>query len=193
MGSPWISKKAFLYFGGAFILLLGGAIVVMAPYHATGYIATIGDADAFEIWDKQGFYPQMEVAITVQPQYSNNTVRTDIRIVANETLETKVINMTLTMEDALPGVDPVKYEKSVIVDLEPGPYTIFIDRLDGASDMDVGFTQISDARLYIVSGGIMNIFGLIMGATGYCIKGSVIPTGEEAIVDWGYEEFEEEL
>ncbi|GAH73407.1 unnamed protein product [marine sediment metagenome] len=34
----------------------------------------------------------------------------------------------------------------------------------------------------------MNIAGLLMGATGYCIGGSLIPTGDEAIVEWGWDE-----
>ena len=182
-----MSKKAFLYFGGAFVLLLGGAIVLMAPYHYTGYVALQGDIDAFEIWESTGYYPQLEVAITVTPSL-NNSVFVDVRFRNNETLVTNTVNMTLSTADSLLDTDRLTYEKRVILDLDPGNYTIFIDRIEGASDMDIAFTQISDSRTYIVTGGVMNIAGLLMGATGYCIGGSLIPTGDEAIVEWGWDE-----
>ncbi len=187
MGNPWLSKKAFFYFGGAFVLLLGGAIVLMAPYHYTGYVALRGDVDAFEIWDSSGYYPQLEVAVTVVPE-SNGSVFVDIRIRNNETLVTSFVNMTMTSDDRLPDADRLTYEKRVIVDLDPGNYTIFFDRIEGAADIDVAFTQLSDSRAYIVTGGIMNIVGLIMGATGYCIGGTLIPSGDETIVEWGWDE-----
>ncbi len=187
MGNPLLSKKAFLYFGGTFVLLLGGAIVLMAPYHYTGYVALQGDRDAFEIWEGTGYYSQLEVAITVTPSL-NNSVFVDIRFINNESLVTNTVNMTLSTADSLLDAERVIYEKRVILDLDPGNYTIFIDRIEGASDMDLAFTQISDSRAYIVTGGVMNIAGLLMGATGYCIGGSLIPTGDEAIVEWGWDE-----
>ncbi|MFW9847998.1 MAG: hypothetical protein ACFFF4_02595 [Candidatus Thorarchaeota archaeon] len=187
MGNPWLSKKAFFYFGGAFVLLLGGAIVLMAPYHYTGYVALRGDIDAFEIWDSSGYYPQLEVAVTVVPE-TNDSVYVDIRLRNNETLVTSFVNMTMTSDDRLPEADRLTYEKRVIVDLDPGNYTIFFDRIEGAADIDVAFTQLSDSRAYIVTGGVMNIVGLIMGATGYCIGGTLIPSGDETIVEWGWDE-----
>ena len=187
MGNLWLSKKAFLYFGGTFVLLLGGAIVLMAPYHYTGYVALQGDIDAFEIWEGTGYYSQLEVAITVTPSL-NNSVFVDIRFRNNATFVMNTVNMTLSTADSLLEVERLTYEKRVILDLDPGNYTIFIDRIEGASDMDIAFTQISDSRTYIVTGGIMNIAGLLMGATGYCIGGSLIPTGDEAIVEWGWDE-----
>ncbi|GAH67456.1 unnamed protein product, partial [marine sediment metagenome] len=131
MGNPWKSKKAFLYFGGAFVLLLGGAIVLMAPYHYTGYVAVQGDIDAFEIWERTGYYSQLEVAISVNP-HLNGTVFVDIRFRNNKTLVTDIVNMTLTMADRLPDTDQLKYEQRVVIDLDPGNYTIFIDRIEGA-------------------------------------------------------------
>jgi len=190
MGNPWLSKKAFLYFGGAFILLLGGAIVLMAPYHYTGYVALQGDVDAFEIWDNTGYYPQLEIAVTVTPSL-NESVYVDVRVVNNETLVTNTMNMTLTLQDRLVDSELLKYEKRHIMDLDAGNYTIYIDRIEGATDMDISFTQISDSRVYIVSGGVMNIVGLFMGAMGYCIGGSLIPTGEETIVEWGWDEHQQ--
>ncbi len=185
MGSPWLSKKAFLYFGGAFILLLGGAIVVMAPYHYTGFIALPGDASAFDMWARPGFYPEMEVSVSVTPDH-NGTVSVNLRIVENVTLETHVVNMTLTSVDRVP--DKSTYEKMTSFPLEAGAYTIYIDSIVGASDVDISFTQVSDSRNFIVAGGIMNIVGLLMGAMGYCVGGSVIPTGNETIVEWGFDE-----
>ncbi|MDF1539950.1 MAG: hypothetical protein P1Q69_13720 [Candidatus Thorarchaeota archaeon] len=187
MGNPWLSKKAFLYFGGAFVLLLGGVIVLMAPYHYTGYVALQGDTDAFEIWDTAGYYPQLEIAVTVTPEI-NESVYVDIRVINNETHVTHTMNITLSTDDMLQDTERLLYEKRQIIDLNPGNYTIFVDRIEGATDMDISFTQISDSRLYIVTGGVMNIVGLFMGAFGYCIGGSLIPTGEEAIVEWGWDE-----
>jgi hypothetical protein len=187
MGNPWLSKKAFFYFGGAFVLLLGGAIVLMAPYHYTGYVALENDIDAFEIWEGTGYYPQLEVAVTVTPN-ANNSVYVDILICNNETLAEHFVNMTLTMDDQIDDASYVVYEQRAVVDLDVGNYTISYVRIEGAADMDVALTQLSDSRTYIVTGGIMNIAGLIMGATGYCIGGSLIPSGDEAIVEWGWDE-----
>ncbi|MHA1907751.1 MAG: hypothetical protein ACW98Y_10695 [Candidatus Thorarchaeota archaeon] len=187
MGNPWLSKKAFFYFGGAFVLLLGGAIVLMAPYHYTGYVALQGDVDAFEIWEGIGYYHQLEVAVTVTPD-ANNSVYVDVLFRNNETLVENWVNMSLTSDDRLPEASYVVYEQREIVDLIPGNYTIFFERIEGAADMDIAFTQLSESRTYIVTGGIMNIAGLIMGATGYCVGGSLIPSGDEAIVEWGWDE-----
>jgi hypothetical protein len=187
MGNPWLSKKAFFYFGGAFVLLLGGAIVLMAPYHYTGYVALQGDIDAFEIWEGTGYYPQLEIAVTVTP-ISNDSVYVDLLITNNDTLIDNTVNLTLSTADSLPETNQLVYEQRVIIDLDPGNYTIYFDRIEGASDIDIAFTQLSDSRIFIVTGGIMNIVGLIMGATGYCVGGSLIPSGEETIVEWGWDE-----
>lgn len=185
MGSPWLSKKAFLYFGGAFILLLGGAIVLLAPYHYTGFIALSGDSTAFEIWDRPGYYPELEISVIVNPDH-NGSVYVDIIILNNATLDTTILNLTLTVLDR--PSEGASYERRVLLSIDPGAYSIFIDSIIGAGDVDVSFTQSSDSRTYIVTGGIMNIIGLIMGAMGYCIGGSVIPTGNETIVEWGFDE-----
>lgn len=188
MGSPWLSKKAFLYFGGAFILLLGGAIVIMAPYNYTLFVAHRGDADPFQIYNSTGYYPELEVAVTVGQPANNGSVLVNIRIVNNATLEAKIVNMTLTQADRVGGGST--YQKRETLALNPGAYTIHIDGIFGATDIDISFTQLSDSRTFIVTGGVMNIVGLLMGATGYCIGGSIIPTGNETIVDWGYDEAE---
>ena len=95
MRSVWFSKKAFLYFGGAFIIILGGAIVYSAPYHATGYMALTGRQASFSIWDEDRFYPQLEVWVSVRPS-DVTLVNVDITILNNDTLEVQTINMTLT-------------------------------------------------------------------------------------------------
>jgi hypothetical protein len=188
MGSPWLSKKAFLYFGGAFILLLGGAIVLMAPYNFTLFVAHRNDAAPFDIYNSTGYYPEMEISVTVGQPANNGTVNVNIRIVNNATLEAKIVNMTLTLADKQPSGST--YQQRETLALDPGAYTVYIDAIVGATDIDISFTQLSDSRTYIVTGGAMNIVGLLMGATGYCITGSIIPTGNETIVDWGYDEAE---
>ena len=190
MRRVWFSKKAFLYFGGVFIIILGGAIVYSSPYHAMGYIAIAGNNDAFSIWDRDGFYPQLEVWVSVRP--SNSTlVDVDIAILNNETLDVHAINMTLTTEHNIPGTNPPVYEHRVVIDLDPGDYTFTLERLDGAGFADIGLTQISDLRIWVVTGGTMNIVGLIMVIIGYCLPGNVLPTGDESIVEWGYEKKDE--
>lgn len=197
VGNPLWSKKAFCYFGGAFILLLGGAIIVVAPYHATGYIAQHGDIDAFSIWDEPGYYPQLDIGFRVQPRLRDNDVNIILTIRNNDTLEEIPVNVTLTItdklaesqpignEDADTAVSPTIYERHLIVDLDPGNYTIWVVVINGASDVELSLTQVSDSRTFIVIGGMMNIIGLIMGATGYLIGGSLIPSGEDTIVDYG--------
>ncbi len=185
MGSPWLSKKAFLYFGGAFVLLLGGAIVILAPYHYTGFVALPGDSVSFEIWDRPGYHPELEIAVIVNPD-SNGTVYVNIRVIENVTLETDILNMSLTTADR--PEESASYEQRQLLNIDPGDYTIYIDSIIGAADIDISLTQISDSRTYIVIGGAMNIIGLFMGAMGYCVGGSVIPSGNETIVEWGFDE-----
>jgi hypothetical protein len=97
--------------------------------------------------------------------------------------------MTLSEIDTVPSTDRLAYEQRVTIDLDYGNYTINVDRVDNAANLDISFTQISDSRTFIVTGGLLNIAGLFMGGIGYCVKGSFIPSGDEAIVDWGYEEY----
>lgn len=187
MRSVWFSKKAFLYFGGVFIIILGGAIVYFAPYHSTGYIAMDGRQVTFSIWNEDRFYPELEVWVSVRP--SNSTlVSVDLTILNNETLDVQTMNITLTAEHQLPGSNPPVFEKTVVINLDPGNYLLTLDRLDGASFVDIGLTQLSDMRTWVVTGGTMNIVGLIMGIIGYVLPGELISTGDERIVEWGYEE-----
>ncbi|MHA1959462.1 MAG: hypothetical protein ACW99U_04490 [Candidatus Thorarchaeota archaeon] len=187
MGSPWFTKKAFLYFGGAAIILIGGVVVLSAPYHSFGYIATSGDGYAFEMWESAGFYDQLEVVLSARP--SNDTIiDIDVRIVNNDTLATETLNFTLTSANRLEDVTPLVYENRTMLDIDYGNYTIFIDRVEGIIWIDLAYTQSSDSRTFIVVGGAMNILGLIMGATGYCVSGTLITSEEETIVEWGYDD-----
>ncbi|TFG14638.1 hypothetical protein EU537_02935 [Candidatus Thorarchaeota archaeon] len=186
MRGSWFNKKALFYFGGAFVLLLGGAIVLLAPYHYTSYISNQGDTSAFDIWEESGYYPQLEITTTVRPE-TNGSVIVDISIKNNDTQLIQFVNITMTLSDKMPGVDPLTYEYREIVDLQTGAYTIRVERIEGASNVELSLKQISDSRLYIVIGGVLNIVGLLMGATGYCIGGSLIPSSDDVIVDWGYE------
>ena len=190
MRSVWFSKKAFLYFGGAFIIILGGAIVYSAPYHATGYLALTGRQASFSIWDEDRFYPQLEVWVSVRPS-DVTLVNVDITILNNDTLEVQTINMTLTDEHRIPGSNPPVFENTVVISLDPGNYTLTLDRLNGAGLADIGLTQLSDMRNWVVTGGTMNIVGLIMAVIGYFLPGQILPTGDESIVEWGYEEKDE--
>lgn len=190
MRSVWFSKKALLYFGGAAIIILGGAIVYSAPYHTLGYIAVAGNRDSFSIWDEARFYPQLEIWVSVRP--SNFTlVNVDITIMNNDTFEVHTINMTLTAEDQIPDTNPPVYDDTVVIDLDPGNYSFTLDRLEGTGWADIGLTQLSDQRSWIVTGGTMNIVGLIMVVVGFFLPGQMLPTGDKSIVAWGYEEEDE--
>jgi hypothetical protein len=77
--------------------------------------------------------------------------------------------------------------------IDPGNYTIAASNFEGTFIIDVGFTQFSDSRVFIVTGGIMNIVGLFMGMAGYFVAGAFLPSGDDVIVDWGYDEEEEDF
>jgi hypothetical protein len=192
MGSVWLSKKAFLYLGGAFIILLGGAIVYFAPYNYLNFSIYEGYERPWDMKDEARFYPQLEVSISCRP--ANNTiVDFEIVFVENSTLESVTVNMTLTSEDQLVGPDQVIYEKAVLADLPPGNYTWTITTLTGVGQADMGLKQSSDNRLWIVTGGSMNIIGVIMAIGGYLVPGTILPTDTDTIVEWGYDEEEEEF
>jgi hypothetical protein len=190
MGSIWLSKKAFLYFGGAFIILLGGAIVLMAPYHYVNLAVIENDQRTFSIWDSQGYYPQLEVSVSVRP--GNSTpIYLDIVFVENMTLDTYTVNFTLTEEHLVETPDASFYEASSIVDIDPGNYTLKIDRVQGSTLVDLGLEQVSDSKFYVGIGGSMNIIGLVMGIGGYFVAGTFLPTDSDTIVEWGYDEEED--
>ncbi|MFX1560270.1 MAG: hypothetical protein ACFFBL_06765, partial [Promethearchaeota archaeon] len=88
--------------------------------------------------------------------------------------------------------DEVFLEDFLVVDIPPGNYTITFDKIEGAVRIDIGFEQASDSRLFVGVGAIMNILGLVMGIGGYFMPGVFLPTDSDTIVDWGYEEGEEE-
>ena len=187
MGSIWFSKKSFLYFGGVAIILLGGMIVVMSPYHYINYNIAENVQRPWEIYDVSGYYPQVEISVSLRP--SNATyVFLDLVIMDNVTLETTFLNMTIGPEHQLVGPDVTIYEYSEIIDLPIGNYTVFFDRIDGAGSIDFGLNQISDSRFWIVTGGSMNILGIIMGIAGYFVPGTFLPSDTDTIVEWGYDE-----
>jgi len=192
MGSIWLSKKAFLYFGGAFVILLGGAIVLMAPYHYVNLAVIENDQRTFSIWEAQGYYPQLEVSVSVRP--GNQTpIYLDIVFVDNSTLETYFVNFTLTEEHLIETPDASFYESSMIIDIDVGNYTLTIDRVFGTGIVDLGLEQVSDSRIYVGVGGSMNIIGLVMGISGYFVAGTFLPTDSDTIVEWGYDKEEDEF
>ena len=182
-------KKAFLYFGGAIIILLGGAIIITSPYHAVGYVAYEGEAFTFEIWEGSGFYPKLELKVSSRGENVSFT-EVHITFMDNYTHETRTLNISMNEDDQLPGSNPPVFENTTILELEYSAYTISIDRTVNVGLLDLGFTQVTDSRNFIVLGGSMNIIGLIMGCSGYCVAGSLIPSGDEAIVKWGFEDEE---
>ncbi len=189
MGSIWFSKKAFLYFGGVAIILIGGMIVVLSPYHYINYNISENVRKPWEVYDESGYYPQVEISVSLRP--SNETyVFLDLVIMDNDTLETTFLNLTIGPEHQLQGPDTIIYEYSEIIDLPVGNYTVFFDRIDGAGSIDFGLNQISDSRFWIVTGGSMNILGIFMGIGGYFVPGTFLPSDTDTIVEWGYDEQE---
>ncbi len=189
MGSIWFSKKSFLYFGGVAIILIGGLIVISSPYHYINYNISENVQRPWEVYDASGYYPQVEISVSLRP--SNATyVFLDLVIKNNETLETTCLNLTIGPEHQLQGPDTIIYEYSEIIDLDVGNYTVHFDRIEGAGSIDFGLNQISDSRIWIVTGGSMNILGIIMGIAGYFVPGTFLPSDTDTIVEWGYDEQE---
>ncbi len=189
MGSIWFSKKSFLYFGGVAIILIGGMIVVMSPYHYINYNIGENNRRPWEMYDAAGYYPQVEISVSLRP--SNTTyVYLDLVIENNNTLETTSLNWTIGPEHQLIGPDVTIYEYSEIIDLAVGNYTVYFDRIDGAGNIDFGLNQISDSRIWIVTGGSMNILGIFMGIAGYLVPGTFLPSDTDTIIEWGYDEQE---
>jgi len=190
MGSIWFSKKAFLYFGGAAIILIGGFIVLIAPYHYVNFAVLENDTRTFSIWDEQGYYPQLEVSVTLRPGNAS-TVEIGLLLVENSTLDSYIINITLDSSDLVEAGDDILFEDRILTDIPYGNYTITIDQVNGAGLIDIGFKQASDSDIFIFIGGSMNIIGLIMGISGYFVSGTFLPSDSDIIVEWGYEEKEQ--
>jgi len=189
MGSVWFSKKAFFYFGGLAVILIGGIIVISSPYHYINYSVSENVSRPWEVYDGAGYYPQVEISISLRP--SNVTyVYLDLVMLNNETSEYRFLNLTLGPENQLQGPDNVIYEYSETVDLQTGNYTVYFDRVIGTWNIDLGLKQISDSRLWIVTGGSLNIIGVVMGLVGYLVPGSFLPSDSDTIIDWGYDEQE---
>jgi hypothetical protein len=191
MGSIWFSKKAFLYFGGAAIILIGGAIVLIAPYHFINYAVIENDRRTFSVWDQNGFYPQLQVSVSMRLGNSTN-VEIGLLFEENSTLDTIIVNISLSEDNIVETNDATFLQGSTIVDVPIGNYTITVDQLTGIGRIDVGFEQVSDSRLFILIGGSMNILGLAMGIAGYFVAGSFLPTDSDIIVEWGYEDKKED-
>lgn len=191
MASVLFSRKAFLYFGGAAIILIGGAIVLMSPYHYINFAVIENDRRTFDIWEQDGYYPQLEIAVSFRP---GNSTTIDIGFVfeENTTHTTYVFNMTLNQDNLVGPPDELIYESSIIVNIPYGEYTVTVDQINGAGMIDLGLNQISDSRLWITVGASMNVLGLIMGIAGYMTPGHFLPTDTDTIVEWGYEDGEEE-
>ncbi len=189
MGSIWFSKKSFLYFGGVAIILIGGLIVISSPYHYINYNISENVQRPWEVYDASGYYPQVEISVSLRPS-NTSFVFLDLVIMDNDTMETTFLNMTIGPEHQLIGPDSIIYEYSEIIDLPVGNYTVFFDRIDGAGSIDFGLNQISDSRIWIVTGGSMNILGIIMGIAGYFVPGTFLPSDTDTIVEWGYDEQE---
>jgi len=191
MGSIWFSKKSFFYFGGLAVILIGGMIVVISPYHYINYSVSENQTRPWTIYDAPGYYPQLQISISVRP--ANATiVQLDLVILENSTSDTRFVNMTLGPENQVVGPDFILYEYSEIIDLPVGNYTVYFDNVEGIGGIDLGLNQISDSRIWIVSGGIMNILGIIMGIAGYFVPGSFLPSDSDTIIEWGYDQEEPE-
>ncbi|MFW9786451.1 MAG: hypothetical protein ACFFE2_01405 [Candidatus Thorarchaeota archaeon] len=189
MGSVWFSKKAFLYFGGAIIILIGGAIVYTSPYHYINFSVTENEQRTFDIWAKDGYHEQLEVSVSLRPGNSS-VVNIGLVLFENASLDTIIVNLTLDEDNLIETPDAIFYEGSTLIDIPYGNYTVRIDQLDGVNLIDLGLKQISDSRLWITIGGSMNILGLIMGIAGYIVPGTFLPTDSDTIVEWGYDEEE---
>ncbi len=190
MGSIWLSKKSFLYFGGAAIILLGGLIVITSPYHYVNFAVVQNNQRIFEIYDEAYFYPQLEISVSLRPG-NQSIIFIDMSFENNVTLEIMTLNLTLTEENQFTGPDNIiRYEYSTIIDIAAGNYTLTIDRILGATQFDLGLNQVSDSRLFIIIGGSMNIIGLVMGIGGYCVPGTFLPSDSDTIISWGYDEEE---
>jgi hypothetical protein len=183
----WKSKKAFLYFGGAFVILLGGVIILVAPYHYFWFVIRPGETRPFSIWEGSGYYPQLEFTFSVTPQ-NVSEVHAEIRIRDNVSDYAHLFNFTLTGSDAVGPITARQLRRSYVLDLEVDAYLLTVNELVGADYIEIELTQSSDSRLFIVTGGSMNIIGFFMGIAGYFVPGSFLPTGDEIIVDWGFEE-----
>ncbi|MBY8996335.1 MAG: hypothetical protein KGD60_01295 [Candidatus Thorarchaeota archaeon] len=186
MGSVWFSKKAFLYFGGAAIILIGGAVVLSAPYHYINFAVTESQQRTFDVRDEQGYYPHLEISVSLRPGNSS-TVDIGLVLEENSTLDTFIINMTLDQDNMVETSDSIFYEGSILVDIPVGNYTVTIDQINGAGLIDLGLNQVSDSKLFIFIGGSMNFIGLIMGISGYFVAGTLLPTDSDTIVEWGFD------
>jgi len=163
--------------------------VLMSPYHFINFAVIENDQRAFSVWDKQGYYPQLEISVSLRP--GNSTiVEIGIVLQENSTLDTTIVNMTLDQDNLVQVEDAIFLDGSTIVDIPVGNYTVIMDQINGAGMIDIGFNQASDSRLFIFIGGSMNIIGLIMGLSGYFVAGTLLPTDTDIIVEWGYGEEE---
>jgi hypothetical protein len=191
MGSVWFSKKAFLYFGGAAVILIGGALVLMAPYHYINFAVVENEQRTFDVWDKDGYYPQVEFSISTRLG-NTSIIEIGLLLLENSTLDTIVVNISLDDSNMVETNQGTFIEGSILEDIPFGNYTITIDQVEGAGLIDLGLKQESDSRLFIGVGGSMNFLGMAMCIGGYFVPGHFLPTDSDTIVEWGYDDEEEE-
>jgi hypothetical protein len=168
---------------------LGGAIVVAAPYHALSVPFSEEGSMSWEMWESSGLYPELELRVDTS-KYNATTADVYLTIRNNDTLEETQLNFTMDQDNILPGSNPPVFSDSTIIPLDYGNYTIEVENLVHVGMLDISVEQKNDRRNYVVLGGMMNIIGIIMGLTGWCVSGTFIGSGDEAIVQWGYEEEE---
>lgn len=176
-----------MYFGGAAVILIGGAIVLLAPYHYVNYSMSENGIRGFEIWEAQGYYPYLEISVSTRAG-NVSEVNLDFILVENVTHDTYAVNFTLTEDDLIEAQGTSFYEADKLIDLPVGNYTVILDHVIGTTQVDVGLNQASDSRIYITVGGSMNIIGLVMCISGYLVSGTFLPTDSDTIVEWGYDE-----
>ncbi len=191
MRNPWLIAKAFLYFGGAAVIIIGGIIVLMAPYNYVGFLANTGSDFDFEIVEAPGFYDQFTIIVRAKPA-NLSVIIVDLAVIYQNTSEVTTVNMTLTSDDLVPNSNPPVYMQSHTLSVRPGNYTIVVERLVGVSWIDLSFKQATESKTFAMVGGMLNIIGLVMAIAGYFLPGSFLPSSEYRVVGWGYDTSEED-
>jgi hypothetical protein len=187
----WKTKKAILYFGGTFVILLGGTIILLAPYPYRWFLLRENEPQAFTMHDGPSYYPELEITLIVT-HMNGSEADASISFRSNNTQISRLVNMTVTSSDSVGPTTAIRYQKSTTIDLDFDDYTLTIVGLNGTQWAEIELTQTTDFRLYIITGGSLNIIGLMMGFSGYMVSGSLLPTSDDFIVDWGYEDQDED-
>ncbi len=179
-------KKAICYFGGAAIIILGGIIVLMAPYNYVGFLAQPGSEYEFEIFDSPGFYNQFTIIVRANAENSS-VIIVDLEISNITHTNVYGVSMNLTSVNLVPNSNPPIYQQLIKLEVPPGTYFIIVDRIVGANWIDLSFRQESNSKTVIAIGASLNIIGLVIAIAGYFLPGTFFPQGDERVVGWGYE------